>query len=543
MGRPRLGKIVQRVGEDRLQEGGHDVPSLKLVVMPGTHTPLNSNLWPTTALACLASVARSRGFPVAVLDGHLDRATTCEAEAWIACDPPSVLGFSVPSEIVWERTRELIARLVRHPSLRETWFVAGGVDGSLRWRTLLDESPRLDAVVRGEGEAALVEILEARRGGLAHVPPLPGVVCRRDGGQDLVDGGRRPSLECLDDLPFPDYGFARTAWREGRVEALGIASSRGCPGRCRFCCIHPHWECSPGRRWRAHGAPYVVSLVARLQEEFGFSSLAFTDDCFLGAPHGLARAEAIGQGLQHLPRPLAFSIMLRVADVVHPGAHATLAVLKQAGLASAFLGLDGCTAEDLQWFRKGATLEDGRQAVRILADLGIGTVIGALPLHPRSTRESVLAALDFVEEMLALHPGLHFTFLSRLVLFQGTPIHEEWSDNPNGAQVLPPSLEGIMRPWITKYRLLVGHVREHILGHAPPESLPARRRALCRWQIDTLRAILQRPAPPKSEDLKADYLALMAALARESSLSDVVRTRADGPPVPPEPAVIVCESG
>ncbi|MFH1618289.1 MAG: radical SAM protein, partial [bacterium] len=128
----------------------------------------------------------------------------------------------------------------------ETQIVFGGphVGRYMRqWRTLLS-SGHADAVVFGEGEESLAQYLKADRAGV-----IPGVA-RREPGGEIADGGPRPPIPSLDDLPYADFSdFELAAYAEKRV--LPTYFSRGCINRCVFCVenqFFPGFRCRSGRR-------------------------------------------------------------------------------------------------------------------------------------------------------------------------------------------------------------------------------------------------------------------------------------------------------
>ena len=103
----------------------------------------------------------------------------------------------------------------------------------------------VDHVVIGEGERALLDILEMR--------------C-----QDRIV--RYPRIEDLDELPFPAYDVllkmpynTRFAMMDAYVMA-NVNTSRGCPYKCRFCSVERIW----GRQYTCFSAERVVDDVERL---------------------------------------------------------------------------------------------------------------------------------------------------------------------------------------------------------------------------------------------------------------------------------------
>lgn len=104
------------------------------------------------------------------------------------------------------------------------------------------EEPCVDAVVVGEGELVLAEILRRVSAGRP-LEPMPGLLMRHQGR--VVDGGDREPIADLDSLPPPDYSDFDDAIRGGLYadpERLEIFDSRGCVRTCHFCSEWQYWR-------------------------------------------------------------------------------------------------------------------------------------------------------------------------------------------------------------------------------------------------------------------------------------------------------------
>ncbi|MEK7721266.1 MAG: radical SAM protein, partial [Elusimicrobiota bacterium] len=155
--------------------------------------------------------------------------------------------------------------------LSDLRIIAGGVHASIYPAQLLDNYP-LDCVVIGEGEATIVELLQALSSG-EDLGGVRGIAYRRDGVAVITP--QRPLIEELDSIPFPKHELFI---KSEPLRGMGcILTSRGCPYRCSFCCLH----IISRRRFRTRSVKNVVDEIAYITENFPrIKVLQLADDTF-----------------------------------------------------------------------------------------------------------------------------------------------------------------------------------------------------------------------------------------------------------------------
>ena len=105
----------------------------------------------------------------------------------------------------------------------DTVIVFGGPEVSYDSVYYMEKYPFIDAVIRGEGEETLRDII-------AHGLDTDGVTLRRDGR--IAVNPDRPPVCSLDRLPFP---YTDSELDEYKDKLMYYESSRGCPFRCSYC--------------------------------------------------------------------------------------------------------------------------------------------------------------------------------------------------------------------------------------------------------------------------------------------------------------------
>jgi radical SAM superfamily enzyme YgiQ (UPF0313 family) len=268
-----------------------------------------------------------------------------------------------------------------------------------------------DVAVVGEGEATLVDLLEAlaARRLLAEVP---GLVIKD--GKGLHATGPRAPIADLDVLPLPAWDlldgfpqrYAPAPFKVRQRPAASLVSSRGCPNRCIFCDRSVF-----GDRCRFHSADSVVSAMRTLHERFGVHEICFEDDTFV--THRPRLKEICGR-LIALDLGITWNCLARVNQVTAEG----LDLMRRAGCWQVSFGLESGAQRILDLVGKHATLVQIREAVAMTRAAGLRAKGFFILGHPGETRETLRETVDF-----ALQLPLNDISVSLMTPFPGTELH------------------------------------------------------------------------------------------------------------------------
>lgn len=293
---------------------------------------------------------------------------------------------------------------------------AGGQFATVSTRRLLELSPRLDSVARGEGERTIVELARAVRTGTS-LGSIAGLTWRDRRTGSLHENPARPAEVDLDMLPRPIRTPPFT--RQAGLPIASMLGSRGCVQGCTYCSIQTFGRQRPGPRQRFRSVPDVVDEMAALYWGQGVRIFIFHDDNFLCAdiPGSLDRAEALRReisrrGLDHA------SLVIKIRpDIV---TRELVGLLRSAGLVRAYVGIESGNPRGLKILGRGHTVETNHRALRAFEECRVFACYNLLTFHPETTLEDIQADVAFARH----HPRSTFN-VGRVEVYAGTPL-ERW---------------------------------------------------------------------------------------------------------------------
>ncbi len=195
------------------------------------------------------------------------------------------------------------------------------------------EEPGVDAVCIGEGEGAIIDLVQALEKG----QPLTGIenwwFKQADG--EVERNPVRAAEDDLDAIAFPNRELLFEADEFTRQSGIKhFITSRGCPYDCTYCFNHALAEIyrGKGKRLRQMSVDKVVEEVRWVQERYPMQFVVFLDDLFIVYDRWLEELAA------RFPREIGLPFFCNVrANLVTPK---KIDLLKEAGCVSVGMGLE-----------------------------------------------------------------------------------------------------------------------------------------------------------------------------------------------------------
>ncbi len=317
--------------------------------------------WPPAWAAYLAGALRAAGYQdLRFIDTMTNDLSETEVRRILAEERPDIVGATAITPSIYKAERLLQIAKELHPA---AVTILGGVHATFMYGQVLTEAPWIDAIVRGEGEAVLVDLVRAIDGGNwpACRRALRGIAFRD--GPDVVATPAAPTIRDLDGLT-PDWAILD--WNKYKYiplnKRVAIPSmARGCPFTCSFCSQWKFW-----RDYRYRDPVKVVDEIAALMRDHGVGFFILADE-----EPTINRRKFVAFCEELIRRDLGilWGINTRVTDILRD--EALLPMYRRAGLIHVSLGTEAAAQMQLDRFNKETTVAQNRKAIALLRQAGI----------------------------------------------------------------------------------------------------------------------------------------------------------------------------
>ncbi len=339
-----------------------------------------------------AALLRRAGHSVSVFDATFAVGVEAFDARLDEVEPSAVVvmedNFNFLTKMCTTVRRESALAMVRQARARGCKVAVNGPDAADNPAVYL--AAGADAVVLGEGETTVLELVDHWTHGRGSVDAIAGLVLPGHNGVETT--APRPALHDLDALPRPawdllDIDAYRRAWTSAHDEfSWNMATSRGCPYACNWC-AKPTF----GRRYNVRSPEDAVAEMAALKAEIAPDHIWFTDDILgLDADWTTAFADAVEEAGARIP----FTLQSRVNLMTER----TVSALARAGAREVWLGVESGSQKILDAMDKGSTVEAARTATQALRAHGIKACWFIQLGYPSETWDDLLLTRDLIRD-------------------------------------------------------------------------------------------------------------------------------------------------
>lgn len=311
---------------------------------------------------------------------------------------PTIIGISTLFAPSYRSLIELadIARKLFPDAL----LLGGGNLPTAVYREIMQDTDAFDAICYGEGERAMLALLQADDK-KACLEANPTWVTPAKLEQNIEF--KHDFIEELDEIPYLDYEILDVAGydinptmyyytsEKERNKGMAIMTSRGCPFKCIFCASHK----AHGRDMRYHSIERVVDDAQRLKDRYGAQTIIILDDHFMG---DRPRAYQIVDRLTKAGHKLFFPNALALYALDRP----FLELLSRAGVKQLILAVESGSERVLKRvMKKPLKLDIVRRVANDCRELGIYTDCNILIGLPGETKADIADTREFLKSINA----------------------------------------------------------------------------------------------------------------------------------------------
>jgi radical SAM superfamily enzyme YgiQ (UPF0313 family) len=325
-----------------------------------------SEAWMPLALVSLATYIRDKkGHEVKILDRNLSYGNQ-NFVSILRKFNPDIVGLTCYTSPAIKDVMQ-VSKITKENS--KAIVLVGGPHATLEPKSLLDY-PYIDYVVRGEGEEPLLEIcnlVDKKKAAKKNISKLKN-----------VNYNEMMPFVNLNDVPIMDYDLIDVK----KYQVATFVTSRGCPGRCRFCY-------NQGRKLRFYDTKKTIEMMSRVIEKYKIKEFTIADDNFANMSK---RTTDICNALAKYN--CSFFCFLRTDQVYDK----VMSELKKAGCLTIQFGFESGSQRVLDFIRKDNTVEQNAKAVEQCKKYGIFVEGSFMIGLPTETPQELQQTINFIEK-------------------------------------------------------------------------------------------------------------------------------------------------
>lgn len=293
--------------------------------------------------------------------------------------------------------------------------IVGGALVSLCAETLVGKFREIDFAIRGEGEIAILELLESLR--LEEDYRLINNLVYVNHNNECVSNTIKVCND-LDMLPFANRDVLQKLKESNLpIKSAYLYTSRGCHGTCTFCSV-PKMNSGQATKWRGRSVVNIVDEIQYLHCEYRVSFFYLTDDNFMGddSELGNERLKSLAREIIRRGLKIQFHAECRVSPINEE----LLILLKKAGLSQLLFGIESGSNKTLRRWGKCQTVAQNEYAINIGRKLGFDVIPSMILLDWESSYEELIETVEFIERNKIYDIQYPLSLVNKLHILRGT---------------------------------------------------------------------------------------------------------------------------
>lgn len=344
-------------------------------------------LWPPISLAYIAAVIKPIAEETRILDSVVLGQKYTEMVDDVVKWEPDLVVLQNTTPTIYD-DKETARRIKDQLPKCKIAFI--GLHATVRPEDIVDDC--VDFSVRNDPEYTVKEIVEwMHKSGDSHkeLADIKGLSYKRKG--DIVNNPRREVINDLDVLPFPARDLLNNElyrMPNTREKFTLVKTSRGCPYGCIYCTASAYY----GPQWKSRSAAKIVDEIEEVIKKYDISNFFLSSDTFnVTEDHVLSICTEITKrklDIKWICNSRADNFSETIAKE-----------MKRSGCWMIAFGIESGSDKILLNAKKGATINDARNAIRVCKENGIKAMCYFMFGLPGETKETIEETIDFALEI------------------------------------------------------------------------------------------------------------------------------------------------
>jgi radical SAM superfamily enzyme YgiQ (UPF0313 family) len=268
-----------------------------------------------------------------------------------------------------------------------------------------------DAVVIGEGEVTILELIEALEN-RRELSSVDGIAFLKNG--KCFQTPKRALIQNIDDIPFPawdlfpmdHYALLREANIKKSQRCMLVLSGRGCTFRCNFC-----YRMMEG--YRARSPESIIEEIRILQRDYAVSYIDFQDELLMGSTR---RTAELCESFINSNLKFRWFCNGRL-NYAKPD---VLRLMKKAGCVFINYGIESLDEKALRAMNKALTVNQIISGIENTLAAGISPGLNIIFGNIGETEESLRSDVDF---LLKYDDHAQMRTIRPVTPYPGTPLY------------------------------------------------------------------------------------------------------------------------
>ena len=365
--------------------------------------------WFPQGLGYIAAILKKNGICVKIYNQDIHHYSEEHLTEYLDNEKFDVVGLSVIAGYYQYRKLLKISNAINR-SKNRPFYVIGGHGPAPEPEFFLNRT-QADAVIIGEGEETVVELLDA----VKDHKTLQGIkgIAFRDGNNVTVND-RRPLIKDIDSIPFPAYElFPVHIYRLLRMPnsvsndlVMPVLSGRGCTFRCTFC-----YRMDKGFRPRSNES--IMEEIILLKQKYGVTYIVFSDELLMSSIERVERlcADFIKNNL---------NVKWSCNGRLNYAKREILKLMKKAGCVFINYGIEAMDDDVLKNMQKNLTVTQITKGIEATLSAGVSPGFNIIFGNIGDTKESLKKGVEF---LLEYDDGSQMRTIRPVTPYPGCPLY------------------------------------------------------------------------------------------------------------------------